>query len=156
MTVGVGTASYMAPEVLKSSIVEEFDEKKTSYNELCDVYSFGILIYVVLTENIHPYGKRNDLEIIVNVQNDKNFRPDLENVPDLVKKYWAENDWLKKLMIKCWSYDPSDRPSMKEVINILRSRKNNFEESDEQILYQSENVSIVPNESKMFFIENKV
>lgn len=119
-TVGVGTASFIAPEVLFSSF--EKDGETNTYDEKCDVYSFGIIMYVLLTGKIQPYGAKNDMEIIVNVQSNPNFRPSLEDIPKEAKSFLMENSWYQNLMEKCWSFDPDIRPSFNEIARILREK----------------------------------
>ena len=47
MTKYIGTSAYMAPEIANN----EF------YDEKCDVFSFAIIMFEVLTENFNPYGE---------------------------------------------------------------------------------------------------
>jgi serine/threonine protein kinase len=72
-----GTTLFMAPEVISS----------THYDKKCDVFSFGIIMYQVLTqcknENIYPDNKLNGKNIDFMLSTDPNFRPkineDLKN-----------------------------------------------------------------------------
>lgn len=69
MTRQIGTSYYMASEVFKGD-----------YSFKCDVFSFAILMYVVITENFFPYGTRTgQTNIMRKVSLDAKFRPKLKN-----------------------------------------------------------------------------
>lgn len=76
----LGTAYYVAPEVIE----EEFDNK-------ADIWSLGIILYIMLTKKI-PFNGKNDRGIIKNIRNGKNIfqRPEFTNLSadaqDLLKE----------------------------------------------------------------------
>lgn len=103
-----GTLSYEAPEILK----------KIPYDKKVDVYSFAILMFEIITEtNPYPELERaelSDYDFKNKVVND-NYRPKF-NVP--IKKS------LKKLIEKCWSDDPKERPTFDEIFTKLSDTNN--------------------------------
>ena len=98
-TMFVGTSGYIAPEVISG----------TDYTESCDVFSFGVLAYTVLTGEFSPYGGTANVDY--RVATDPTFRPDLGagGVPD----------GLKALLAECWEHNVADRPTMHCVVREL-------------------------------------
>lgn len=92
-----GTSPYLAPEIFTDS----------EYNKKSEVYSFGLMMYEILT------GKRifqdlSNTEIMLNTVN--GVRPTIpSNVPE----------GLKQLIEKCWDVDPEKRPTFDEITSII-------------------------------------
>jgi len=110
MTHGVGTACWLAPEVIKNAR----SSKKS------DVYSFGIVLWELATRD-EVYKRLETTQIIARVAND-NLRPPVpENCP-----------W-KDLMVKCWEENESNRPTFETITNeltkLLRWYQNREEKS---------------------------
>ncbi|XP_020242215.1 serine/threonine-protein kinase B-raf-like [Asparagus officinalis] len=97
-----GTLPWMAPELLNgiSSLV----------SEKVDVFSFGIVLWELLTGE-EPYADLHYGAIIGGIVSNT-LRPP---VPEPCGPEW------RALMEKCWSADPSERPSFTEVAEMLRS-----------------------------------
>lgn len=76
--------------------------------EKVDVFSFGILLWEIYTQEI-PWDGISDTKILQRVQQSQ--RPDLrnKNIPDAIKQ----------LIIKCWSQEPTLRPSFKDIEHYL-------------------------------------
>ncbi|EAY22545.1 TKL family protein kinase [Trichomonas vaginalis G3] len=111
MTGLIGTAHWMAPEVLLSS---------PNYDEKVDVYSYAILLWELLT-NEPPFSGMNPSQITDLVIN-QGYRPPIpDNAPPN----------LTKLINKCWQTDPTKRLSMSKVVRYLFDPSYHFTGTDE-------------------------
>ncbi|KAH0794427.1 TKL family protein kinase [Histomonas meleagridis] len=99
-TVGIGTSQWMAPEVLNS---QRYDEKS-------DVYSYGIVLWEMLTGDV-PYRGLRDIQVAMTVINQNN-RPK-------IPKNCPHN--LAKFIRICWHTDPDKRPDFKTIVRALES-----------------------------------
>ncbi|KAG9455972.1 hypothetical protein H6P81_000480 [Aristolochia fimbriata] len=91
-----GTLPWMAPELLSG--------KSNMVSEKIDVYSFGIVMWELLTGE-EPYTDMHCASIIGGIVNNT-LRPQIPT--------WCDPEW-KSLMESCWSSDPGDRPSFSEI-----------------------------------------
>ena len=92
-----GTISYLAPEVIDST-----------YNEKCDIWSIGVIMYVLLSGKM-PFGGRNEEEILNSIR---------KGVYKLSGNEWSRVsiqgiDLLKKLL----SYDANSRISAQDALS---------------------------------------
>ncbi|KAM6990590.1 receptor-interacting serine/threonine-protein kinase 1 isoform 1-T2 [Tautogolabrus adspersus] len=100
---GAGTLSYMAPEHLESI--------HTPSTEKSDVYSFAIVVWVILTGD-EPYANaRSEDQMSQCVR--KGDRPAEDVIPDDTP---AE---IIELMKRCWDHNPMQRPTFKEAYNLF-------------------------------------
>eukprot|EP00252_Welwitschia_mirabilis_P025910 TRINITY_DN826_c0_g2_i1.p1 TRINITY_DN826_c0_g2~~TRINITY_DN826_c0_g2_i1.p1 ORF type:complete len:686 (-),score=139.78 TRINITY_DN826_c0_g2_i1:251-2125(-) len=97
-----GTLPWMAPELLSG--------KSGMVTEKVDVYSFGIVMWELLTGE-EPYAKMHCGEIIGGILNNT-LRPPIP--------HWCEPSW-RSLMEHCWSPDPGERPIFSEIAAELRA-----------------------------------
>lgn len=97
-----GTLPWMAPELLNGS--------SSLVSEKVDVYSFGIVMWELLTGE-EPYADLHYGAIIGGIVSNT-LRPP---VPDP-----CDPDWTS-LMEWCWAAEPSERPSFTQIANELRS-----------------------------------
>lgn len=106
MTGGTGSLRYMAPEVANCN----------PYNHKADVYSFGILLWELLSCK-KPFV---DLKI-------DTFYEEIVNGgarPPIDPKWPKE---LVILMERCWSSDFDKRPSFTEIVDILNTHAHRHE-----------------------------
>jgi serine/threonine protein kinase len=95
-----GVLPYVAPEVLRGHY----------YTKAADVYSFGIIMNEFLSEEI-PYNNiPYDGYLAIKIC--RGYRPEISNnVPKL----------LANLIIKCWDAEINNRPTTKELYQILET-----------------------------------
>ena len=94
-TNSIGTVSIMAPELFK----------KETFDQSVDVYSYGILLWEMITK-LEPFSSYDSAQIIYNVLN-KEERPIIPN---------DTPTFLKTIIQKCWSTNPKDRPTFSDIV----------------------------------------
>ncbi|XP_030553890.1 mitogen-activated protein kinase kinase kinase 7 [Drosophila novamexicana] len=105
MSSNVGDAAYMAPEVFNN----------VKYTEKCDVYSFGITLWEMLARK-KPFEKYcNSTTICEKVETGE--RPSLDELQ------FHCPDKIQELMTGCWSPDPDERASMKDIIVVFNDHQ---------------------------------
>lgn len=85
----------MAPEILEN----------LQFNEKCDVYSFGIILWCLLTRE-EPFKEFNDFERFRMAVCRHNVRPEIPNNCE---------PSLRLLIDRCWDRNPEVRPSFAQV-----------------------------------------
>ena len=104
LTEQIGTSFYIAPEVLKNG-----------YNEKCDLWSCGIILYILLCGSPPFYGK-NEKEL---------FQRILEGNISFKHKIWNKiSDDAKNLVTKLLQVNPTQRISAKEALEDIWFQKN--------------------------------
>ena len=88
MTTGIGTQKFMAPEIINEI---EYDEK-------VDIYSFGVLIYFIISNGQMPKIT------ITQVGNGKKAE-----IPN------EFTEFSKEMIYSCWNFKPEDRPSFDKI-----------------------------------------
>ncbi|XP_023519319.1 uncharacterized protein LOC111782750 [Cucurbita pepo subsp. pepo] len=96
-----GTLPWMAPELLNGS--------SSKVSEKVDVFSFGIVLWEILTGE-EPYANMHYGAIIGGIVNNT-LRPPVPS--------FCDPDW-RLLMEQCWSPDPVVRPSFTDIASRLR------------------------------------
>lgn len=115
MTNNKGSAAWMAPEVFEGS----------NYSEKCDVFSWGIILWEVITRR-KPFDEIGGPAFRIMWAVHRGTRPPLiKNLPKPIES----------LMTRCWSKDPSQRPSMEEILKIMSHLMRYFPGSEEPLQY---------------------
>ena len=96
MTHGVGTACWLAPEVIKHA-------RSSKYS---DVYGYGIVLWELATRE-EVYQGLETTQIIAKVANESLRPPVPQDCP-----------W-KDIMVKCWEENPHDRLEFGEIVQEL-------------------------------------
>lgn len=97
MTGGVGTQKYMAPEVINEE----------RYNEKVDVYSYGVVVFFILSGGELPDIRIRDICLGKKAPIPTTFTP-----------------LAQQLVEACWTFDPQYRPGFNIVCDIVE--QNNF------------------------------
>ncbi len=93
-----GIISYMAPEILQGK----------KYTTASDIYSFGIIMWELMTGRMPFWDQKYDLELIIKIC--KGFRPPI--ITNSPKGYI-------ELMQECWNSDPNKRPKTNYISDIF-------------------------------------
>ena len=104
LTEQIGTSFYIAPEVIKNS-----------YNEKCDLWSCGVILYILLCGSPPFYGK-NEKEI---------FKKIIEGNFTFRHKIWNKiSNEAKNLVLKLLQVNPDKRISAKVALEDIWFKKN--------------------------------
>ncbi|RHZ65799.1 hypothetical protein Glove_311g32 [Diversispora epigaea] len=104
-----GSIPYIPPEVLRGN---KFTQKG-------DIYSFGGIMYEIATGKQPFHDRAHDTYLIIDICN--GIRP---KIPDWIP------EWYSDLMNQCWSGDPSERPTAKELYDVIRNLRDNCNKID--------------------------
>jgi len=93
---------WTSPEVLKGD----------ARNEKADTYSYGMLLFELLTRQL-PYGGYAAAQVVMGVITNLLARPEL---PADAQHYPAR---LQELMRECWQFEPASRPDFAVVLDAV-------------------------------------
>jgi serine/threonine protein kinase len=105
LTSNVGTSYYMAPEVLND----------TNYTNSCDVFSFGIVMFEVLTEKMNPY-EETSMQVQYKTASDPLFRPDLKKLSKEDREQYGD------VMEQCWSHEVGLRLKFDDLVGFFKNK----------------------------------
>uniref|UniRef100_A0A6A7G3L5 Gamma-aminobutyric acid type B receptor subunit 2 n=4 Tax=Hirondellea gigas TaxID=1518452 RepID=A0A6A7G3L5_9CRUS len=92
---------WMAPESITEGV----------YTTMSDIWSYGVILYEVITFGAYPFQNMNNNQVLDYVSKEhKTLRPP----PDI-------HPLLETLLIQCWLFSPSRRPTAAQVVNILNA-----------------------------------
>lgn len=118
--------NMMAPEILKGKI----------YNEECDLWSLGIIIYILYLHK-YPYKGATELAILNNIKNNK----------DIIEKQ-IDNSVLKDLVKKLLNQNPSERLNWDNYFNhsFFQIKK---KENEVESIKQKNEIEIINQEKEL-------
>jgi len=126
------TSAYASPEKLKSLNITATKEQ--------DTYSFGMILYAILS-GFSP-SHRVDHESAFKQTIISGERPEEESIDELRANLTEHQqqilDVLRSMMRRCWAQEPSDRPTMLEVRDELKSLLE--QQSEETMLLEEKEV----------------
>ncbi|KAG0598533.1 hypothetical protein M758_12G082100 [Ceratodon purpureus] len=102
----LGTQFWRAPEILSS--IWNRDHSDVVVTAKCDVYSYGMTCYELVTGRI-PFEGISPIRYDVVLGGGRPVLP-LDLHPE-----------IKTLIVSCWNQDPSKRPSFNDIVDILSS-----------------------------------
>jgi serine/threonine protein kinase len=129
LTANVGSIPYMAPEV----------SLRKPYNEKCDVFSFGILLYEIISLK-PPFPKaiaQNYSKLVAK----GGKRP-------YIKPKWPS--MTKEIMKSAWMPSPFARPSMENICSMIKIDLQELE-TEEDIALRSECIANISRHSSSRF-----
>ena len=100
-----GTYRWMAPEVAK--------EDRARISQKCDVYSYGMVLYELVSLQL-PF--KDDQEMMAIFSAFQGKRPSLPESDSECQPF------LRRLITACWDEDPKARPTFQEIIHALERK----------------------------------
>ena len=100
----------MAPEVLQSD---------TNYTHKADIYSFGIVMWEIMSRE-PPFKSHRPHEIMSAVVNQQ-ARPDMSKLPENCPNQY------KLILERCWHQNPEMRPDFSVIVKMMRKIESAFQ-----------------------------
>ena len=130
-----GVLPYIAPEILRGN----------SPTKPSDIYSFGIIMWMLIT-GIHPfYDRSHDLKLAGEICS--GLRPEIiDGIPDV----------YTRLMTQCWDSDPSKRPTASQLYESLESWIDVIDNPESSKLIEKNEEKRFPNLKRNKFHQQKI
>ncbi|XP_042449081.1 serine/threonine-protein kinase STY13-like [Zingiber officinale] len=104
-TAETGTCRWMAPELYNNVTLQRGEKKH--YDHKVDVYSFGMVLWEMLSNRL-PFEGMSNLQAAYAAAF-KNVRPSTDDLPEE----------LALILTSCWEEDPSTRPDFGQIVQML-------------------------------------
>jgi len=130
----IGTPYYIAPEVLRQA-----------YNEKCDLWSVGVIMYLLLSGEL-PFDGASDDEIFTVVKEGRfSFDSDV----------WESiSDSAKELLTSLLAYDPNNRPSALDALSHPWFEM--YREAEDREFNPTQNLQLVAGKMRRFKNKQKL
>ena len=113
----VGTSRWLAPEIINPP--NTTGTKPAAASKPADVFAFAMLAVEIFTGNV-PFGNiRNETVVIQIAQGKRPAKPQAAEQLGLTTEMW-------KFIEKCWSTNPTKRPTMDEVVRTWEGFVNRY------------------------------
>lgn len=104
-----GVIRWMSPELIYP---EKFELKESPPTARSDCYALGMVVYETISGNL-PFHRYRDHIILSKVVNGEHPHREGEFA-----------DCLWEILESCWKFQPGDRPSVKDVLQCLKTASN--------------------------------
>lgn len=125
----VGTPAYIAPEIYLGG----------NYSKSSDVYSYGIILYEIIT-NENPFKEINNTSELFHKYRYEHYRPNIPSNIPIAYRTLLENILNKEI---------NERPTFDEILNELRTDRRFITDSIDEESYQ-EYISYLETSPKTF------
>ncbi|CAE6399719.1 unnamed protein product, partial [Rhizoctonia solani] len=108
------TQTTSAPRMTVRWTAAEIIEGTTEPTKPSDVYALGMTIYETISGKI-PYHGKQDVTVVLLVT----VKKQAPERPECIKVGCRTDDKLWELLLRCWNYEPRNRPSANQVATSL-------------------------------------
>jgi len=134
MTTAVGTPLLMAPELVLSETASQVETSATAV----DVFSFGILLWMISTQHLCPYdGVENPWLLLSQVTQGRRPKLTIDSSSEGMKLRGTNlmklPQQFRDLIAQCWHQDPATRPTFSTITQDLDILLEQMEGSDQFI-----------------------